>query len=137
MRPTFLSRYSAFLRTPPAAPGCRIGNMLRGFLLLAVTASVCLAQSGANQGFVNQHLIQGLHLVQPLQPQPPAPLHNESKLLVLPKAEARLHAPCIRIPRQERLPVNAQIDRGIAAPIPAPDIDRQMVIPPPPACPEP
>lgn len=111
--------------------------MLRGLLLLAFTVSVCLAQPDANQGFVNRHLIEGLHLVQPLQPQTPAPLHNQSKPLVLPKAEARLHRPCMRIPRQERLPVNPQIDAGIAAPAPAPNIDRKIIIQPPPACPEP
>ncbi len=109
--------------------------MCRG-LLLAFTASVCLAQSDPNQGFVNQHLIEGLHLMQPLQPQPPAsaPQRTESKPVV--RVEVRMHPPCVRIPPQERLPVDPGIDPRIAARAPAPDIDRQMVVQPAPACPD-
>ncbi len=111
--------------------------MLRGFLLLAVSVSACLAQSDANQGFVNQHLIEGLHLIQPLQPQLPSPAPRRKEPEPVFQVVVRTHTPCIRIAPQERIPVDPQIDPGIAARASAPNIDRQMVIQPPPACPEP
>ena len=107
--------------------------MRGGLLIFFLTALACLAQSDANQGFVNQHLFDGVHLLQPLAPPRGQPA-RVTPLSIAPAAKAQV--PCMRIAPQERIPVDPKIDPKILVPAPA-NIDRQMLIAPPPACPEP
>ena len=105
---------------------------MRGALLLfALTVPACLAQSDTSPGFVNQRLLQHLHLM------PPTSQRSEPPARVLPQRIQPLAPPCVRIPPQERLPVPEHFDSQMVVPTPGRSVDQKMVIQLPPACPEP
>ena len=107
---------------------------MRGALLLfALTVPVCLAQSDASPGFVNQRLLQHLHLMPPTSQRSELP-----PVRVLPqRVQPLAPPPCVRIPPQERMPVPENFDSQMVVPTPGLSIDQKMVIQLPPACPEP